>query len=178
MNIRSFRGYTPVIHDSAFIDPTAVIIGDVHIGADVSVWPNVVIRGDIHRISIGSGSNIQDGSMLHVTHDGDFKPGGSALTIGENVIVGHNVTLHGCTVHDACLVGMGAVVLDDAVIETQTIVAAGSVVGPGKILSTGYLWRGNPIRQARQLTDKEIRFFDYSARYYQALGAEHKISLI
>ena len=178
MNIRSFRGYTPVIHDSAFIDPTAVIIGDVHIGADVSVWPNVVIRGDIHRISIGSGSNIQDGSMLHVTHDGDFKPGGSALTIGENVIVGHNATLHGCTVHDACLVGMSAVVLDDAVIETQTIVAAGSVVGPSKILSTGYLWRGNPIRQARQLTDKEIRFFDYSARYYQALGAEHKISLI
>ena len=173
-NIRAFRGKTPTIHPSAFVDPTAVIIGDVTIGAHASIWPQVVIRGDIHAISIGAGTNIQDGSVLHVTHDGPFKPGGAELFIGDQVIIGHNVTLHGCTIRSGSLIGMGAVILDEAVIDSQVMIAAGSLVGPGKHCQSGYLWRGNPARQARKLTEKEQAFFSYSAEYYQRLAAEHK----
>ncbi len=170
-NIRQYKDFTPNIHDSAYIDEAAVVIGDVEIGENSSVWPCVVIRGDIHHIKIGHHTNIQDGSVLHVTHASEFTPEGHPLTVGNYVIIGHNVTLHGCTVHDHSLVGMNAVVLDGAVVESRVYVAAGSVVGPGKVLESGYLYRGNPIRQARELTEKELAFLDYSPMHYVKLGA-------
>lgn len=174
MPIRSFAGITPNIHPSAFIDETAVIIGDVSIGRDSSIWPQTVIRGDINKITIGETTNIQDGSVLHVTHAGKFNPDGAALSIGNRVIIGHHVTLHACLLEDSCLIGMGAIVMDKAIVRRQTMVAAGAVVGPGKDLESGYLWLGNPIRRGRELTDKEIAFLDYSADYYAALKEKHK----
>ena len=136
-NIRQYKNFIPKIDKTAYIDEAAVVIGDVEIGAESSVWPCVVIRGDIHHIRIGHHTNIQDGSVLHVTHASEFTPDGFPLIVGNHVVVGHNVTLHGCTVHDHSLIGMNAVVLDGAVVESRVLVAAGSVVGPGKVLESG-----------------------------------------
>lgn len=169
-NIRPYKNFTPRIHSTAYIDEAAVVIGDVEIGEHSSVWPCVVIRGDIHKIRIGDYTNIQDGSVLHVTHASEFTPEGFPLIVGNHVIVGHNATLHGCTIHDHSLIGMNAVVLDGAVVESRVLVAAGSVVGPGKVLESGYLYRGNPIRKARELSDKELAFLDYSPNHYAELG--------
>lgn len=173
-NIRQYKNFIPDIHSSAYVDEAAVVIGDVKIGEASSVWPCVVIRGDIHKIRIGHHTNIQDGSVLHVTHASEFTPEGYPLIIGNHVIVGHNVTLHGCTVHDHALIGMNAVVLDGAIVESDVYVAAGSVVGPGKVLESGYLYRGNPIRQARELAEKEREFLHYSPMHYAELGASFK----
>jgi len=115
--IRSFENHAPQIASSAYVDETALVIGNVEIGEDASVWPMCVVRGDIHQIHIGNSTNIQDGSVLHVTHDSEYGPGGSPLIVGHEVTIGHQVTLHACTVGDQCLIGMGSIVLDDAVIE-------------------------------------------------------------
>ncbi len=173
-SIRPYKQWTPKVPESAYVDEAAVVIGDVEIGENSSIWPCVVIRGDIHKIRIGNFTNIQDGSVLHVTHQSEFTPEGHPLIIGDHVVIGHNVTLHGCTVHDHSLVGMNAVVLDGAVVESRVYVAAGAVVGPGKVLESGYLYRGNPIRQARKLTDKELAFLDYSPKHYAELGESFK----
>ncbi|OQX49344.1 MAG: gamma carbonic anhydrase family protein, partial [Candidatus Sedimenticola endophacoides] len=122
----------PKIAEEAWVDPSAVVIGDVEIGPGASIWPLTVVRGDIHRIRIGAGSNIQDGSVVHVTHDSRFNPGGFPVCIGERVTVGHKVMLHGCTIGDYCLIGMGAIVMDGARIGARVILAAGSLVPPGK----------------------------------------------
>ena len=153
--IRHFENTVPKIADSAYIDEAALVIGDVEIGEDSSVWPMCVVRGDIHHIHIGSGTNIQDGSILHVTHDSEYKPGGSPLIIGNEVTVGHQAMLHACTVEDQCLIGMGSIVLDDAVIGAGAMLGAGSVVNPGKHIEGGYLWLGRPARRVRELTEKE-----------------------
>lgn len=172
-NIRPFNGVAPRIADDAWIDPTAVVIGDVEIGAGASLWPYVVVRGDIHRIRIGARSNIQDGSVLHVTHDSTFVPGGHPLEIGDDVIVGHKVVLHGCRIENHCLIGMGAIVMDGAVLESEVILGAGSLVPPGKRLAGGHLWVGSPARQARPLTDKERAHLHYSAENYAKLGRKY-----
>jgi carbonic anhydrase/acetyltransferase-like protein (isoleucine patch superfamily) len=166
MNIRSFQGKTPVVDPTAYVDPSAVVIGDVSIGAHSSVWPMTVVRGDVHRIVIGERSNIQDGTIMHVTHESDFVPGGFPLLIGDGVTVGHQVVLHACEIHDHCLIGMGAIVLDGAVVEEYVVVGAGAVVPPGKVLKRGHLYLGNPARLVRQLTQEEINYFGYAAAHY------------
>ncbi len=173
MTIRHYLDKTPTLGANVYIDPMALVIGDVTLGEDASLWPFVVARGDVHAISIGSRTNIQDGSVLHVTQDNQFNPGGYPLTIGNSVTVGHKAILHACTVHDFALIGMGAIVLDGAVIGERALVAAGSVVPPGKQLEGGYLWLGSPVRRARALTDKELAYFDYSASHYVTLKNRH-----
>jgi carbonic anhydrase/acetyltransferase-like protein (isoleucine patch superfamily) len=174
MTIRNFEQYTPDIADSAFVDDSAVVTGNVIIGADSSVWPMCSVRGDIHSIRIGERTNIQDGSILHVTHDSEFAPGGNALSIGSDVTVGHNAVVHACTVEDLCLIGMGSVLLDGSVIRSGAIIGAGSLVSPGKDLEGGYLWLGSPVKRARELTDREKAFLEYSSSHYVDLKNRHK----
>jgi len=174
MTIRKFEGYTPVLDDSVFVDESAVVTGNVEIGADSSIWPLCSVRGDIHSIRIGERTNIQDGCILHVTHDSEFAPGGNKLSVGNDVTVGHNVVLHACTVEDSCLIGMGSVVLDGAVIRTGAMVGAGSLVPPNKVLDGGYLWLGSPVKKVRELNEKEKAFLQYSAVSYVELKNRHK----
>lgn len=172
-NIRSFENHMPQLADSVFVDESAVVTGNVSIGEDSSIWPCCSVRGDIHSISIGARSNIQDGSILHVTHDSEYAPGGNKLTVGDDVTVGHNVVLHACTVEDLCLIGMGSIVLDGAVVQSGAMVGAGSLVPPNKVLEGGYMWLGSPVKKIRELTDKEKAFLEYSARHYVKLKDRH-----
>ena len=173
--IRTFEGITPVIGASTFIDETAVVIGNVTIGEDSSVWPATVIRGDVNRITIGDRTSIQDGSVLHVNHDDEHNPGGDPLSIGSNVTVGHKVMLHGCSVNDRCLIGMSTTILDKAVVESNTIIGAGSLVSPGKVLESGHLYVGTPARQVRKLTEDELAYLDLAAEYYVQLKTKHRV---
>lgn len=166
MSIRYYQGVAPTIGARVYVDPSAVVIGKVRIGDDSSIWPTAVVRGDVHEIEIGARTSIQDGSVLHVTHDGPYAPGGRALLIGSDVTVGHRVVLHACTIGDACLVGMGSVVLDDVVAEDHVMIGAGSVVPPGKRLERGSLYVGGPARKVRDLTARELEFLRYSAAQY------------
>jgi len=172
-NIRSFKNIAPVIGSSTYIDAAACVIGDVVIGDDSSVWPMVAIRGDVNIIRIGDRTNIQDGSVLHVTHKGPLSPEGNALHIGSDVTIGHGAVIHACTIEDQCLIGMGSVILDGAVISKGAMVGAGSVVSPGKTLDGGYLYLGTPARQARELSQKEKEFLVYSAQHYVSLKNEY-----
>ena len=176
MTIRNFENHSPSIADTAFIDESAVVIGNVTIADDVSVWPLTAIRGDIHSISIGAGTNIQDGSVLHVTHDSEYSPGGFALSIGKSVTVGHKVILHACTIGDFCLVGMGSTILDGAILEDKVMLGANSLVSPGKRLEGGYLYLGSPAKKVRPLTDKEMTWLEYSACHYVELKNRYKNS--
>ncbi len=169
-NIRAFSGSTPKLADDVWVDESAVIIGDVEIGSGSSIWPTTVIRGDVNYIRIGNNTNIQDGSVLHVTHASPLAPEGCPLIIGNGVTAGHKVILHGCTVGDHCLIGMGAVVMDGAIIEPKVIVAAGSLVTEGKVLEGGYLWRGSPATKARPLSEKELSFLEYVSGHYTKLA--------
>lgn len=173
MTIRNYQGYAPKLGDRVFVDPTAVVLGDVELGDDVSVWPTAVIRGDMHRIRIGRGTSVQDGSVLHITHASDFNPGGYPLIIGEEVTIGHKVVLHGCTLGNRILVGMGAIVMDGVSVEDEVIIAAGALVTPGKTLEAGHVYAGSPARKVRAITEKEKRFFSYSAGNYMRLKDKH-----
>ena len=173
MTIRSYRQYRPKLGSRVYIDEAAVVIGNVELGDDSSLWPFVVARGDVNSIRIGTRTNIQDGSVLHVTHDGEFTPGGLALSIGDDVTVGHGVILHACTVEDACLIGMGATVLDGAVIKKHALVGAGAVVSPGKTVGPQELWLGNPARCVRKLTSREVEQLYYSAQHYVRLKDDY-----
>lgn len=174
--IKTFEGITPVIGASTFIDETAVVIGNVTIGEESSVWPTTVIRGDVNHITIGDRTSIQDGSVLHVNHDADYNPGGDPLSVGSGVTVGHKVMLHGCTVEDRCLIGMSSTILDKVVVESNTIIGAGSLVSPGKVLEGGYLYVGVPARQVRELTDEELAYLDYAADFYAQLKSRHRVT--
>jgi carbonic anhydrase/acetyltransferase-like protein (isoleucine patch superfamily) len=171
--LRSFQQHTPSLGERVFVDRSAVVIGDVELGNDSSVWPMTVIRGDMHRIRIGQRSSVQDGSVLHITHAGPFNPDGFPLLIGDDVTIGHKVMLHGCTVGNRVLIGMGSTVMDGAVVEDEVIIGAGSLVPPGKRLQSGFLYVGSPVKQARALTDKERGFFSYSAANYVKLKDQH-----
>jgi carbonic anhydrase/acetyltransferase-like protein (isoleucine patch superfamily) len=173
VSIRTYQQHIPKLGERVFVDATAVVLGDVELGDDSSVWPLTVIRGDMHRIRIGARSSIQDGSVLHITHAGPFNPDGYPLIIGDDVTVGHKVVLHGCTLGSRILVGMGSIVMDGAVVEDEVIIGAGSLVPPGKRLESGYLYVGSPVKQARPLTDKERSFFTYSAANYVRLKDLH-----
>ncbi|MDH5516505.1 MAG: gamma carbonic anhydrase family protein [Gammaproteobacteria bacterium] len=173
MTIRKFDGVSPVIADGVFVDEMALVLGDVELGKDSSIWPMAVLRGDVNRIKIGKRSNIQDGSVLHVTHEGPLGAG-RGLIVGDDVTVGHNAVLHACSIGDCCLIGMSATVLDGAVIHDNVIVGAGSLVPPNKELESGYLYLGNPVKQARPLSDKEKAYFKYSAEHYVRLQQRHQ----
>jgi carbonic anhydrase/acetyltransferase-like protein (isoleucine patch superfamily) len=161
-DIRAYRGKRPEIATSAWIDPAAVIIGDVVIGENSSVWPMTVIRGDVHHIRIGARTNIQDGSILHVMR------GEWPLTVGDDVTVGHAVTLHGCTIESMCLIGMGAIILNGARIGTGSIVAAGTLVTERTVIPPGSLVMGSPAKVKRALTPSERESIeDYSKRYVE-----------
>lgn len=173
MAIRTYQQFTPQLGERVFVDASAVVLGDVEIGTDSSVWPLVVIRGDMHSIRIGERSSVQDGSVLHITHAGPFNPDGFPLNIGDEVTIGHNVTLHGCSLGNRILVGMGSIIMDGAVVQDEVVIGAGSLVPPGKVLESGYLYVGSPVKQARSLTDKERSYFSYSAANYVRLKDQH-----
>ncbi|MGH8307483.1 MAG: gamma carbonic anhydrase family protein [Gammaproteobacteria bacterium] len=169
MPIRSYQGEMPAVGRGVYVDDTALVIGQVALGDDVSLWPYTVARGDVNSIRIGARSNIQDQSVLHVTHDGPYSPGGFPLAIGEDVTVGHKCLLHACSIGGRCLIGMGAIVMDGAVIESDVLLGAGSLVSPGKRLESGHLYRGSPVRKIRPLTDLEREMLHYSAAHYVRL---------
>lgn len=167
--IRSFQGKYPFLGQRVYIDPKSVVIGDVSLGDDVSVWPMAVIRGDVNSIQIGNACSIQDGSVLHVTHAGPYTSTGQPLILGHGITIGHQAVLHGCRVDDFCLIGMGAIILDAVHIQHHVMVAAGSLVTPGKVLESGYLYLGNPARAVRKLTAQELNQLEYSAQHYVRL---------
>jgi len=173
MNLRAYRDSLPRLGANVYVDPAAVLIGDVELGDDVSLWPCVVARGDVNYIRIGARSNIQDGAVLHVTHDGPYTPGGFPLVIGADVTVGHAAVLHACIIEDACLIGMHATVLDGACVRRHAMVGAGAVVTSGRVVGEGELWLGNPARCVRKLSAREIEALHYSAQHYVRLKNEY-----
>jgi len=168
-SLRPFKGILPTLGARAYVDPAASVIGDVVLGDDVSIWPGAVLRGDVNHIRVGARSNIQDGTIVHVTHDGPYSPGGFPTLIGEGVTIGHAAVIHACTIEDYCLIGMHAIVLDGAVIKQHGFLGAGSVLPPGKVVGEGELWLGNPAKCVRLLTDKQIEQLHYSADHYVRL---------
>ena len=171
--LRHFKNSQPMVGKNVFIDDSAVVIGDVLIGDDVSIWPTTVVRGDVESIRIGDGTNIQDGSVLHVSHAGDYSAKGHPLTIGKGVTIGHRAVVHACTVGDCCLIGIGAIIMDDAVLEDYVMLGAGALVPPGKKLEGGYLYVGVPAKQVRPLKESEKEFLEYSYKHYISLKDEY-----
>ncbi|MFV0278492.1 MAG: gamma carbonic anhydrase family protein [Parahaliea sp.] len=176
-SLRSFRGIKPTLGERVFIDPSAVVLGEVSLGDDVSVWPQAVVRGDMHRIQVGARTSIQDGSVLHITHAGPYNPEGWPLEIGEDVTIGHQAILHGCRIGSRVLVGMGAIIMDGAVVEDEVVIAAGALVSPRKHLRSGYLYTGRPAREGRKLSATELDYFRYSANNYVQLKEQHLAEL-
>ncbi|TCM67727.1 carbonic anhydrase/acetyltransferase-like protein (isoleucine patch superfamily) [Acinetobacter calcoaceticus] len=172
-NVRSYLEHHPKIDSTCYIDDLAVVIGQISMAENVSVWPFAVIRADVNSIQIGRNSNVQDHCMLHVSHKNDKKPNGSPLIIGEDVTVGHHVTLHGCQIGNRVLVGISSIILDDAIIEDDVMIGAGSLVPPRKRLESGYLYVGSPVKRIRALTDEEKAFLPYSARHYVKVAQQH-----
>ncbi len=172
-SLRKYQGISPKLTDSTYVDPSAVLIGDITLAEDSSIWPLVAARGDVNKITIGARSNIQDGCILHVTRKSPTNPNGIQLIIGEDVTVGHKALLHACTIGDRVLVGMGAIVLDGAKIESDVMLGAGALVPPNKTLTSGYLYIGSPAKQARKLSEAEIAFLKLSADNYVILKNEY-----
>ena len=158
---------------SVYVDESAVLVGDITIGEDSSVWPLVAARGDVNYIQIGERTNIQDGSVLHLTRKSANNPDGYPLIIGDDVTVGHKVMLHGCKLGNRILVGMGAIVMDNAIVEDDVIIGGGALVPPNKKLESGYLYVGSPVKQARPLTDSELAFLKISALNYVELKDDY-----
>lgn len=173
MPLRPFRGVLPILGAGVYVDPTALVVGDVVLGDDVSIWPQVVVRGDVNHIRIGARSNVQDCSMLHVSRPYPGNDAGWPLILGEDVVVGHKVALHGCTIGHRVLVGIGAIVLDGVVVQDDVVIGAGSVVTPGKVLESGGLYVGNPARRSRDLTADELARTPRMAAHYVALKREY-----
>jgi carbonic anhydrase/acetyltransferase-like protein (isoleucine patch superfamily) len=151
--LRKYKGIWPTLHQRVYVDPASTVIGAVELFDDVSIWP-------------GARTNVQDGAIVHVTHDGPYTPGGMPTIIGEGVTVGHGAVIHACTIEDYCLIGMHATVLDGAVVKKHGFVGAGTVIPPGKVVGEGELWVGNPARKVRVLSDEQIEQLHYSADHY------------
>ena len=164
--LRPYKDRFPQKGDRVMIDASSVVIGDVRMADDVSIWPLVAIRGDVNYVSIGARTNIQDGSVLHVTHKSSYNPEGNPLIIGQEVTVGHKVMLHGCTIGNRVLVGMGSILLDGVIVEDDVMIGAGSLVPQNKRLESGYLYLGSPVKQIRPLKEAEIEGLKYSANNY------------
>ncbi len=173
LSIREYNGIRPSFGKRVYVDPMAVVIGDVALGDDTSVWPGAVIRGDIHSIRVGRRTSIQDNAVLHVTSANEYNPAGWPLTIGDDVTIGHNACLHGCTVGNRVLIGIGANVLDGAVVPDEVIIGAGALVPPNKTLSSGYLYVGTPARESRKLSDEERFFLGSAPRHYVDLKSRY-----
>lgn len=171
--IRTYQGMTPQLGQGAWVDPSACVIGDVVLGDDVSVWPMAVVRGDVHRIRVGKRTNVQDGAVVHVTHDGPYSPGGFPTEIAEDVTIGHQATVHACIIGPRCLIGIGAVILDGAVLEAECMIGAGALVPPGRHLEGGWLYVGSPARPVRELSEDERARLAYSARHYVQVKERH-----
>ena len=172
-HLRSYKGIGPTLGARVYVDPAATVIGDVVLGDDVSIWPGVVLRGDVHHIRVGARSNIQDGSIVHVSHDGPYSPGGLPCLIGEGVTIGHAAVVHACTLGDYCLIGMHATVLDGAVVKKYGFVGAGAVIAPGKVVGERELWLGNPAKCVRLLSDRQVEQLQYSAAHYVRLKDDY-----
>lgn len=166
MPVTNYLNTSPVIAERVYLHLSCQVIGDVSIGDDSSVWCNTVLRGDVNRIVVGRGTNIQDLTMGHVSHRTAEKPEGSPLVVGDYVTVGHSVILHGCTIGNECLIGMGSIIMDDVVVPDRVMIGAGSLVSPGKVLEGGMLYMGRPAKAVRRLTDEEIAYLKYSAEHY------------
>ena len=170
MTLRPYLDQFPRLGERVYVDPAASVIGDVELADDVSVWPGCVVRGDVNFIRVGARTNIQDGTVIHVSHDGPHaRLGGFATVIGEDVTIGHKAIVHACRIGNAALIGMGAIVLDGAVVESHGFVGAGAVVPPGKTVGRGELWLGNPARKVRVLSEADIEGLYYSAQHYVRL---------
>lgn len=173
MTIRKFNGTQPKVGNRVYIDDSAVLIGSVHVGDDVSVWPQTVVRGDVAEIHIGDKTNVQDGCMLHGTHQGRYTPQSLPVSIGTGVTVGHHAVIHACSIGDYSLVGTASVVMDGAVVDSRVMIGAGSLIPPGKRLETGYLYIGSPVRRVRALTSQELEMLEYSADHYVRLKGHY-----
>jgi carbonic anhydrase/acetyltransferase-like protein (isoleucine patch superfamily) len=174
MNVRPYLDHLPTLGERVYVDPAATVIGDVVLGDDVSIWPGCVVRGDVNFIRIGARTNIQDGTIVHVSHDGPHaRLGGFATVIGADVTIGHKAIIHACAIEDAVLIGMGAVLLDGAVVRKHGFVGAGALVSPGKVVGEAELWLGNPARKVRVLSDVEIDGLHYSAQHYVRLKDQY-----
>lgn len=173
MSIRSYKRITPTIDSSVYVDDSSVLVGDIKIGEQSSIWPLVAARGDVNVIRIGQRTNVQDGSVLHVTRKSANQPEGFPLIIGDDVTVGHKCMLHGCTLGNRILVGMGAIIMDGAVVQDDVFIAAGALVAPNKVLESGFLYVGNPAIKKRPLKESEQAFLKQSALNYVKLGAEY-----
>lgn len=164
--LHPYKHLFPQTGQRVMVDPSSVVVGDVIMEDDVSIWPLVAIRGDVNQVRIGARTNVQDGSVLHVTHRSASNPQGFPLIIGEDVTVGHKAMLHGCTIGNRVLVGMGSILLDGVIVEEEVMIGAGSLVPPGKRLESGYLYLGSPVRQIRPLNESEKEGLRYSANNY------------
>jgi carbonic anhydrase/acetyltransferase-like protein (isoleucine patch superfamily) len=172
-HLRTYQGISPTLAEGTYVDSAAILVGDIHLDVDSSVWPLVAARGDVNHIRIGKRSNVQDGCILHVTRKSAAKPDGHPLIIGDDVTIGHKAMLHGCQLGHRILIGMGAIILDGAVIEDDVILGAGSLVPPNKVLQSGYLYVGSPCKQSRPLTPVELAFLPQSADNYVQLKNEY-----
>ncbi|WP_375055970.1 gamma carbonic anhydrase family protein [Zobellella sp. DQSA1] len=172
-SLNSYNGITPKLGKGVFVEKSAVLYGAIELGDDASIWPLVAARGDVNYIRIGARTNIQDGTVLHVTRKSSARPDGLPLIIGEDVTIGHKAMLHACTVGNRVLVGMGCIILDGAVVGDDVIIGAGSLVPPGKRLESGFLYVGSPVKQARPLTEAEKAFLPESADNYVRLKDEY-----
>ena len=173
MAIRPYKGILPKLGTRAFVDESATAIGDVEIGDDSSIWPMCSVRGDVNSIRIGARTNIQDNTVIHVTHKYSELPEGRSCTVGDDVTVGHQCILHACTIGNECLIGMGSIILDGAVVQDRVLLGAGSLVSEGKVLESGYLYIGQPARRMRELTEEELKWFAYSAKHYVQLKDDY-----
>ncbi|WP_394390639.1 gamma carbonic anhydrase family protein [Shewanella woodyi] len=172
-SLRSYKGITPTLHQDVYIDEACVLVGDIDLDDDSSIWPLVAARGDVNHMKIGKRTNVQDGTILHVTRKSASNPNGHPLLIGDDVTVGHKAMLHGCTVGNRILIGMGAIILDGAIVEDDVILGAGSLVPPNKVLKSGFLYVGSPAKQIRPLTEAELKFLPESAENYVRLKNEY-----
>jgi carbonic anhydrase/acetyltransferase-like protein (isoleucine patch superfamily) len=171
--IRPHHGITPTIAPDAFVAETAVIIGDVVIGEQASIWYGCVLRGDGNFIRVGARTNIQDGTIVHVNHEREGAAGTRTI-IGADITIGHMALIHACTLEDGCFIGMQACVMDGAVVESGAMVAAGALVTPGKRVKRGELWGGSPAKPMRKLTESELKYFGYTVAHYLEMAESYR----
>ncbi|WP_199886108.1 gamma carbonic anhydrase family protein [Pseudoalteromonas sp. T1lg23B] len=171
--LRSYKGIKPKLAEGVYVDTSSVLVGDITLGKDSSIWPLVAARGDVNYIKIGERTNVQDGSVLHLTRATKSNPKGYPLIIGDDVTIGHKVMLHGCTLGNRILVGMGAIVMDNVTVEDDVIIGGGALVPPNKTLESGHLYVGSPAKKSRPLSDDELAFLKISAQNYVQLKDEY-----
>jgi len=169
----SFGGKAPLVDPAAFVAPGVVLIGDIEIGPEASIWYNCVLRGDVNRIRIGARTNIQDGSVLHVDSPRPGRPEGHPTIIGEEVLIGHMAMVHGCILHDRAFVGLGSIVMDGCEIESDAMLAAGAMLTPGKRIPSGQLWAGRPAKYVRDLTPDDLQGMRMGVAHYVELARAH-----